>query len=69
MCTGSGICRIQVAFADGSGSASSSISISVKCSVLAGQRKRMQWWYRDAALSPCGNGFNVSNGVEAIWLP
>lgn len=69
MCTGTNICRIEVVFADGSGNASSSISIANKCGVLAGQTKRMQWWYRDVALSPCGNQFNVSNGVETTWAP
>lgn len=69
MCASNNICRIEVAFADGAGNASSSISIAVKCGITAGQTARMQWWYRDVALSPCGNQFNVSNGVETTWLP
>jgi hypothetical protein len=69
MCTGTNIRRIEVVFADGAGNASSTLSIAVKCDVLAGETKRMQWWYRDVALSPCGNNFNVSNGVETVWVP
>lgn len=68
-CAGNGICRIELAFADGTGTASSVSAIAAGCGVSAGQTKRYQWWYRDNALSLCGSGFNVSNGIELTWLP
>lgn len=68
-CAGVNICRIELAFADGAGTAMSTVSISDRCGVAAGETKRMQWWYRDTALSLCGFGFNLSNGIELTWLP
>jgi hypothetical protein len=68
-CAGTAVCRIELVFADGNGTALSTKSISAFCGVSAGQTKRMQWWYRDAALSVCGNSFNVSNGIELAWMP
>lgn len=37
--------------------------------VTFGQTLFYQWWYRDLVGSPCGGGFNTSNGVEITWLP
>jgi len=68
-CAGGAFCSIQVVVADGSGTAISSLSLAERCGVSSGETKRLQWWYRDAQLSPCGSGFNVSNGLELTWAP
>ncbi len=28
-----------------------------------------QYWYRNPAGSPCGAGFNLTNGLEITWTP
>ena len=68
-CAGGSICRLQLVVADGAGVANSTISIAAKCGPTVGQVHRMQWWFRDTQGSPCGSGFNLSNGVEATWAP
>jgi hypothetical protein len=35
----------------------------------SGETRRFQLWYRDAATSPCGSGFNLSNGFELTFAP
>jgi hypothetical protein len=35
----------------------------------AGDVRRFQAWYRDPLGSPCGSGFNLSQGVEASFQP
>jgi hypothetical protein len=68
-CAGQNVRRIQVVTADAAGNASSTLSIAAGGAPLEGDVKRYQWWYRDPALSPCGGGFNLSNGLELIWVP
>lgn len=68
-CAGGNVCRVQVVSANASGAASSTISIAADCGLAPGDLRRMQWWYRDPVLSPCGAKFNLSNGVEATWGP
>ena len=63
-CAGGNVVRLQTVIADGSGTAASSVSISGLGGVNAGDTKRYQFWYRDPSGSPCGNGFNLTNGVE-----
>jgi hypothetical protein len=43
--------------------------VAATCALSAGDVRRAQWWYRDPAGSLCGNGFNLSNGLELLWLP
>lgn len=68
-CAGGGVKRLQVVFAGGAGNASSTVTISQAAGLVAGDLKRLQWWHRDPIASPCGNGFNLSNGVEVTWTP
>ena len=68
-CAGGGVKRLEVVFTCGCGSASSSVPIAQEGGLVAGDLKRMQWWYRDPNGSPCGNDFNLSNGVEVTWTP
>ena len=66
-CAGGGVIRLQVRFSDASGASFSSIDIASKGGVSVGDTKRYQIWYRDPNTSPCGLGFNLSNGVEVVW--
>jgi hypothetical protein len=66
-CAGGGVKRLQVRFAGGAGNASSSVNISQAAGLVAGDLRRLQWWYRNPVGSPCGFGFNLSNGLEVTW--
>jgi hypothetical protein len=65
-CAGLDVTRLQVRFSSG-GNANTSISIATKGSVVAGETKRYQHWYRDSTNSPCGSTFNLTNGYELTW--
>jgi hypothetical protein len=69
LCTAGPIVRLEVVFADAQGSADSSTSIANGGGAVAGDTRYYQWWYRDPSGSPCGAGFNLSNGLEIVWAP
>lgn len=62
-CAGGGVVRLEVQFADSTGSCSTSVDLISKGGVSASDTKHYQLWYRDPAGSPCGSGFNLTNGV------
>ena len=66
-CAGGGVIRLQVRFADPSGTSATSIDIATKGGATPGDVKRYQVWYRNPNTSPCGSGFNLSNGIELVW--
>jgi hypothetical protein len=68
-CAGGNVVRLEVVTADGAGAASSTVPIAATGGVSPGDIKRYQWWYRDPTGSPCGAGFNLSNGLEVTWAP
>ncbi len=68
-CTGGGITRLQVRFADAAGSSNTTISLATKGGVSAGETRYYQCWYRNPQNSPCGAGFNTTNGYSVTWLP
>ncbi|MCB9915322.1 MAG: hypothetical protein H6828_09255 [Planctomycetes bacterium] len=69
-CAGGGVRRLGVRAADAAGSSSTAgLDVVALGGVVAGETKRYQLWYRDPANSPCGSGFNLTNGVEVAWLP
>lgn len=68
-CAGGSVVRLQVAIADATGKAQSTVSVSGVGGVNPGDVRRYQWWYRDPSTSPCGSGFNLSNGLEVVWAP
>jgi len=67
-CAGGAAVRLQIVTADMSGSASTSIDIAAAAGLSGGETKRYQLWYQDV-VSPCGAGFNLTNGVEVVWGP
>jgi large repetitive protein len=68
-CTGGKVARLEVVLPNGSGGAGTTVDIALKGSVVAGDLRFYQLWYRDPAGGPCGSGFNTSNAVEVQWLP
>jgi len=69
-CAGGNLIRLQVRFADGGGASSTTIGISAKAgNINPGDTKYYQCWYRNPFNSPCGSGFNASNGYAIAWLP
>ena len=68
-CAGGNVVRLEVVTANATGSASSTVPIAATGSVSPGDIRRYQWWYRDPTGSPCGTGFNLSNGLEVMWAP
>ena len=59
--------RLQVITADANGTASSTIDLGAKGGASAGEQKHYQYWYRDPGQSPCGSGFNLTNGLSITW--
>ncbi len=68
-CVGGGVLRLETAAADSDGFALSTAALSAAGGVQPGDVRRYQWWYRDPVGSPCGSGFNLSNGLEVTWAP
>jgi len=68
-CAGGGVRRLQVRFADSTGSSSMTIPIGAASLAQAGDQHYFQCWYRDPVTSPCGAGFNLTNGLAVTWLP
>lgn len=43
-------------------------SFAVAGCITAGDTWNFQYWYRDP-VGPCGNGFNLSNGLQVEFIP
>jgi hypothetical protein len=65
-CAATGIVRLQVVSSDATGTAVSSVDLGAS---VAGTTHTYQYWYRDPQGSPCGSGYNTSNGLELVWQP
>jgi len=69
-CAGGAVVRLGVRFSDGSGHCDSSgIDIGLKGGIVPGDTLRYQYWYRDPVGTPCGNQFNLTNGIGVTWEP
>ena len=68
-CAGTNVLRLEIDVANANGRSSTTIPIAQTAGLTAGDVKRYQWWYRDPVASPCGTGFNLSNGLEVTWGP
>lgn len=67
-CAGTNVRKLEVVHLSAFGESRPNVPISVGGNVSAGDNKSYQFWYRDPT-GPCGNGFNLSNGVAITWLP
>ncbi len=68
----SGVTRLEVTVAGGAASASPGTAESrtaLSATAVLGEPVRYQAWYRNASVSPCGVGFNLTNGYEVTWVP
>ena len=67
-CVGGSVIRLEVRFSS-AGNSQTTIPIADKGGVSAGDLRRYQHWYRDTDSTPCGSGFNLTNGYELTWTP
>lgn len=68
-CAGGFVGRISVRVLDGAGAASWGPGLATSAGWTGGATRRLQVWYRDPAGSPCGTGYNLSNGYEVVFTP
>ena len=66
-CAANNIVRLQVVQLNGSGTAVSTVNVAAVGGVSSGDTRTYQYWYRDAAGSPCSGGSNTTNGLEILW--
>lgn len=71
-CVGQGVVRLGAVASDANGvstTAGFSQPLSVLGGVTPGDMRHYQLWHRDpgAGVSPCGSGFNLSNGYTIQW--
>ena len=66
-CAGGGVIRLQVRTSSASGESETTAPIATLGMAQPGDVKRYQLWYRDPEGSPCGSGFNLTNGYELTW--
>lgn len=68
-CAGGGLTRMGVRVPNGSGQATWGPGLAASGAYSAGDTRSFQGWYRDPAGSPCGAGFNLTNGVTVTFIP
>jgi plastocyanin len=66
-CAGAPIRRLGVRVPGAAGAASWGPGLTAAGGWGAGDTRSFQVWYRDAATSPCGNAFNLSNGYSVSF--
>jgi hypothetical protein len=68
-CAGGSVKRLGVQNAGSTGGATWGPGLAPIGGWVAGDTRRFQAWYRDPVAGPCGSTFNLSHGVEVIFLP
>jgi hypothetical protein len=66
-CAGGAVVRHGVQAADALGAASWPTGLAAAAGWSVGDTRFFQAWYRDPQASPCGSGFNLSNGVSVTF--
>jgi hypothetical protein len=66
-CAGGSLARLGVKAANATGSASWGPGLGAAEGWAPGDVRRFQAWYRDPVTSPCGSGFNLTNGFEVVF--
>ncbi len=70
-CAVGNVLRLRTVSADAGGNSTMSADIAAQQlgQLTPGDTRRYQVWYRDPSSSPCGSGFNLTNGLEVVWGP
>lgn len=68
-CAGGTTVRLEIVTTDAVGDAETTIDIGAAGGVSGGDVRYYQFWFRDPVESPCGGGFNTSNGYRVVWAP
>lgn len=68
-CTGPAGVHLETVFASAAGTSATGGNLALAGGVAVGQTRSYQVWYRDPGSSPCGSGFNASNGLAITWVP
>ncbi len=68
-CAGGALARIQIRVADALGTSRTTVDVGAVGGASPGATRTYQLWYRDIFTSPCGPGFNLSNGIQVVWVP
>lgn len=68
-CAGGQVVRLGVRTPDTGGHAAWGPGLAAIGGWIAGATRRFQVWYRDPLASPCGTGFNLTQGIELTPTP
>ena len=68
-CAGGSVVRLGVVTPGAGGAATWGPGLVSAGGFSAGQTRHFQGWYRDPAGSPCGTGFNLTQGVSVTFTP
>ena len=66
-CAGVSVVRLGVQTPDGTGSATWGAGLQSAGGWGPGDTRYFQVWYRNPTGSPCGSGFNLTNGLEVTF--
>lgn len=68
-CVGGSTRRLQIRIPGPTGAAATTFPLAGAGGATPGLTLYYQVWYRDSLSTPCGGGFNLSNGLELTWEP
>jgi len=67
-CVGGSVTRLGVQFTNGAGTTTFGPGYAAQLGVSVGETRYFQGWYRNIA-GPCGQRFNLSNGLQITFTP
>lgn len=68
-CAGGSVVRLELRLSDYDGRSSTTIDLVAKGEVSPGDTRTYQLWFRDPSASPCGQNFNLTQGLALTWGP